>query len=99
MNEIEKKKWQEVRQKGTLSYVLKTSSIALFVIVLIYFFGNALHHKDSLKDYLEHNLQDNLIFNLAVIGLSYLIMVIMTFIVWFFNEKRYKKSIEDKKDA
>lgn len=92
MNEIERKKWAEVRAKGGVKYVIKTSLISLLFIIALFFVSNAFRNRERLDVYLEHNLNTNLTYNLIVIGITYVGILIASAIVWKVNEKRFNKS-------
>lgn len=98
MNKTEKNKWQETRKNGAFSYVFKTSFISLILVVGIYFFGNAYIYKDEIDNYINYNLDTNLMSNLMVVGISYIGIIIISFIFWKVNEARYRKSLEEGKE-
>ncbi len=96
MNEIERKQWENARAQGATKYVLKTSILATFLVVIIYIIGNAYDYKNEINAYIEHNLGPNLNYNLSIIGVSYVLIAIITLILWKVNERRYKNSQKGK---
>lgn len=92
MEELERKKWEEIRAKGKGSYVFKNSLVGIILIFLIYFGGNAYVNRETLDEYIQYNLVDNVEYTTFVLIFTFVVFLIINYIIWIINEKRYLKS-------
>jgi hypothetical protein len=95
MREKEFGLWTKVREKGVIWYAVKTGTISTLFVLCLFIFTNAYHNYDDLDAYIKYNFVDNALVTATISLITYVGLIAISFVFYFVNEFRYKKSSDD----
>lgn len=100
MNQREKEKWEEIRNKGKRQYVIKNTIIAFTISVLLFVLTNGYMEKEAtFVEYLKANFVDRAEVNYTIMLVAFIGIYIVSSIAWNVTEKIYNKSIQEEDKA